>query len=310
MMAYTDRHFRYLARIMTRHALLYTEMVTQDAVIHGDRDRLLQFDDFEHPVALQLGGSDPKKLAQCAQIATDYGYQEVNLNVGCPSDRVQSGRIGACLMKEPDVVAECVHAMQRATPCPVTVKSRIGVDDQDSYSLLHEFVAKQVEVGVDALIVHARKAWLKGLSPKENRDVPPLCYETVYQLKQDFPDLELIINGGIQTVDDMRAHLKKVDGVMLGRAAYHNSYLLSDVDQQLYGETTKPLSRAEILQAFLPYVLRQVEQGVKLSMMTRHLLGLFHGVPGSKRLRGELSNAKTLSVEKLQGLVDEVVARS
>lgn len=310
MMACTDRHYRYLARLMSRHALLYTEMVTQDAVIYGDRDRLLQFDDFEQPVALQLGGSDPKKLAQCAHIATEYGYREINLNVGCPSDRVQFGRIGACLMKEPEVVAECVAAMRGATPLPVTVKSRIGVDDYDQYDWLHRFVAQQIEAGIDALIVHARKAWLQGLSPRENREVPPLCYETVYQLKRDFPDLELIINGGIHTFAEIQTHLEHVDGVMLGRAAYHNSYLLSEVDQRLFNDPTTPRSRAEILVAFLPYIKEQVEQGVKLSMITRHLLGLFHGVPGGKRLRGELSNAKALSLAVLQDLVDEVVAYS
>jgi tRNA-dihydrouridine synthase A len=264
-------------------------MVTSAAIVHGDRARLLDFDAAEHPVALQLGGSDPRELAESARIGEQWGYTEINLNVGCPSDRVQSGRFGACLMAEPKLVAECVAAMRAAVRVPVTVKCRIGIDERDSYEELHEFVRRVSEAGSHTVIVHARKAWLSGLSPKENREIPPLLYPTVYRIKQDFPALDIVINGGIDSLDACREHLRHVDGVMLGRAAYHNPWLLAAVDAELFGDAREPISRHEVLEAFLPYVEQQLRSGRRLCQISRHVLGLFQGCPGGRRFRRHIA---------------------
>lgn len=290
MMDCTDRHDRYFLRLFSPNILLYTEMVTAQAILHGDRDYLLGFDAAEHPVALQLGGSEPQRLAEATRIGADFGYDEINLNVGCPSDRVQSGAFGACLMAEPGLVAECVRAMKAVTHLPVTVKHRIGIDDRDSWEELVGFVQQQVEAGVDALIIHARKAWLKGLSPKQNRDIPPLHYDWVYRLKQLFPQTQIIINGGIKTLDECLQHLQHVDGVMLGREPYANPYLLAEVDQRLFDDTAKPIpSRHQLLEQFYPYVEKQMAQGMPLSKVVRHIIGLFHGQPNGRLWRRYLS---------------------
>lgn len=289
MMEWTDRHCRVFHRQLSRHALLYTEMVAAAAVIHGDRDWLIGFSRCEHPVACQLGGSDPKELAEAARIVADFGYDEVNLNVGCPSDRVQSGRFGACLMQEPELVAECVAAMKAAVSIPITVKCRIGVDDQDPETALDAMADAIVAVGVDALWVHARKAWLKGLSPKENRDIPPLDYDRVYRLKERLPHLFVGINGGIVNLDEAEAHLKRVDGVMLGRAAYHDAWLLADVDPRLYGTPSPVRNRRDAIEAFIPYMAERLDKGTRLANMTKHLLGLFHGMPGARAWRRRLT---------------------
>ena len=289
MMDWTDRHDRFFLRLITRRALLYTEMVTTGAVLHGDRARLLGFDASEHPVAVQLGGSDPADLAEAARIAADFGYDEVNLNVGCPSDRVQSGRFGACLMLEPELVARGVEAMRGAVAIPVTVKCRIGVDDQVPEEALPAMARAVREAGCETLIVHARKAWLEGLSPKENRDVPPLDYPLVYRLKQAMPDMEIVINGGIATLDEAEAHLAHVDGAMLGRAAYQHPYILAEVDRRFYGDDHEIPSRHEVLDAFMPYVQRELAQGTHLHAMTRHILGLFQGGPGARAFRRHIS---------------------
>jgi tRNA-dihydrouridine synthase A len=289
MMDWTDRHCRYFHRLISRRALLYTEMVTTGAVLHGDRERLLGFDAAEHPVALQLGGSDPAALAESARIGEAWGYDEVNLNVGCPSDRVQSGRFGACLMAEPELVARCVGAMREAVRVPVTVKSRIAIDDLEEWPTLERFVRTVAAAGCTRFVVHARKAWLQGLSPKENRDVPPLRYELVYRLKQALPHLDISINGGIKTLDATAEHLQHVDGVMLGRAAYESPYLLADVDRRFYGETAEPRTRHEVVLAMLPYVEAQRSRGAPLGAMTRHMLGLFGGLPGARAFRRHLS---------------------
>ncbi len=293
MMDWTDRHCRFFHRLMSRRALLYTEMVTTGAVIHGPRDRLLGFSGEEHPVAVQLGGSDPRELAEAARICFDYGYHEVNLNVGCPSDRVQDGRFGACLMREPALVGECVAAMKAAVSLPVTVKCRIGVDDQDPEEALNRLTDSVVAAGVDALTVHARKAWLQGLSPKENRDIPPLEYPRVYRLKAAHPALPLAINGGIRTIAECREHLAHVDGVMLGRAAYQEPELLLAVDRDLFGEEPPVANVVEALEAFEPYVAARLEEGVKLHAMTRHILGLFTGQPGARAFRRHLATEAT-----------------
>ncbi|MGH8370647.1 MAG: tRNA dihydrouridine(20/20a) synthase DusA, partial [Gammaproteobacteria bacterium] len=277
MMDYTDRHFRYLLRLMSRHALLYTEMVTTGAILHGRRDRFLAFHPAEHPVALQLGGSDPDELAACARIGAEYGYDEINLNVGCPSDRVQSGRFGACLMAEPELVAECVAAMTSACAVPVTVKTRIGIDDLDSYEHLHLFIARIVAAGCRCIIIHARKAWLQGLSPRQNRELPPLRYDVVQRLKTDFPQLDVIVNGGIRSLTEMENHLSALDGVMIGREACSNPYLFADVDRRFFDSGASILTRGEIVKASLPYVVAQLAEGVPLARMTRHLLGLYQG---------------------------------
>ena len=289
MMDWTDRHDRFFLRLISARARLYTEMVTTGAVIHGDREHLLGFDAAEHPIAVQLGGSEPEALAEAARIAEDFGYDEVNLNVGCPSDRVQSGAFGACLMREPQLVATCVAAMRKAVAVPVTVKCRIGVDDQDPALALPELATRVADAGCETLIVHARKAWLEGLSPKENRDIPPLEYERVYALKQAMPGMEIIINGGILTLDEAAVHLVHVDGVMLGRAAYQTPYVLAEVDRRFYGATMPVPTRHEILEGFLPYVEEQLARGIHLHAMTRHILGLFQGLPGARAYRRHIS---------------------
>lgn len=289
MLNWTDRHERYFLRLISAQAVLYTEMVTTGALLHGDRQRFLSFDPAEHPLALQLGGSDPAELALCARMAEDYAYDEVNLNVGCPSDRVQSGMFGACLMAEPQRVADCVAAMQAASSLPVTVKHRIGIDENDSIEALFHFVKTVAEAGCKTFIVHARKAWLQGLSPKQNREIPPLRYDVVYQLKQSMPQLEIIINGGLDNLADAQAQLQQVDGVMLGREVYHNPYILAQVDQQFYHSSRAVPSRTDIVEAFLPYVATQLKQGTRLHAMSRHILGLFNGMPGAKKWRRHIS---------------------
>jgi len=289
MMDWTDRHCRFFHRILTRRARLYTEMVTTGAIIHGPRARLLAFDPAEHPVALQLGGSEPADLAACARIAEDLGYDEVNLNIGCPSERVQKGAFGACLMREPGLVGACVAEMRAAVRIPVTVKCRIGVDDQDPRDALFGFVDKVARAGCETFVVHARKAWLKGLSPKDNRDIPPLDYDLVYTLKRERPDLTVIINGGITTLDDAKTHLGHVDGVMMGRAAYQSPWLLAEVDSTLFAAPRPVATRREAVEAFMPYMARELQNGTPLNAMTKHLLGLFNGLPGARAFRRHLS---------------------
>ncbi len=304
MMDWTDRHARYFLRLISQHTLLYTEMVTTGAILYGGRDKLLAFDPTENPIALQLGGSDPKALAECAKIGEDYGYDEINLNVGCPSDRVQSGRIGACLMAEPELVAECLSAMKQTTWLPVTVKHRIGIDDQDSYEFLHNFVQIVSQSDCDSFIVHARKAILSGLSPKQNRDIPPLLYERVYQLKQDFPHLEIIINGGIRSISDSRQYLSQVDGVMIGREAYNNPYILAKADQQIFASDQAPVTRLQVAEQMLPYIDQHIALGGRLQHISRHMLGLFHGQPNGKQWRRYLSENATKPTANSQVIVD------
>jgi len=289
MMDWTDRHCRVFHRLMSRRARLYTEMLTTGAVIHGDRGRLLGFDPSEHPVALQLGGSDPADLATAAKIGEEFGYDEINLNVGCPSDRVKDGRFGACLMAEPALVAEGVAAMKRAVRIPVTVKCRIGIDDQDPELALDALARGVVAAGADALVVHARKAWLNGLSPKENRDIPPLDYDRVYRLKAALPNVPIIINGGIGSIAEAARHLDHVDGVMLGRAAYQEPWRLLEVDPQLFGEEAPYATMKDVFEAMFPYIEGQLAQGTKLHSMTRHFVGAFHGVPGARAFRRHLA---------------------
>ena len=292
MLDWTDRHCRYFLRLISPHVLLYSEMVTTGAILHGPRKRLLDFDPTEKPLALQLGGSEPEALAECARIGADWGYDEINLNVGCPSDRVQLGRFGACLMAEPELVADCVAAMVRAVPIPVTVKTRIGVDERDSYEELVHFVRTVADAGCGTFIIHARKAWLSGLSPKENREVPPLRYDIAARIKQDFPGLNIVLNGGIQSLAEARTHLDTFDGVMIGRAAYHNPYLLAEAGS-LNDDSSPPPSRRTIAEAMLPYIERQLAEGVRLHGITRHMLGLFHGQPGGRIWRRQLGEAAT-----------------
>ncbi|MDF1609502.1 tRNA dihydrouridine(20/20a) synthase DusA [Hoeflea sp. YIM 152468] len=289
MMDWTDRHCRFLHRQLTRRALLYTEMVVAEAIIHGERQRLLGYDDSEHPVALQLGGSDPHKLAEAVRIAGDYGYDEINLNVGCPSDRVQSGAFGACLMREPELVARCVAAMKAVSEVAVTVKCRIGVDDQDTEPALATFAKAVVDAGVDALWVHARKAWLEGLSPKENRDIPPLDYDRVYRLKREYPNLFIGINGGVADLNQALEHLNHVDGVMLGRAAYHNTSVLAGVDRQIYGLDAAEIDWDRVCAAMMAHADAHLASGGRLIHVTRHMVGLFQGVRGARRFRQILS---------------------
>lgn len=287
MMDWTDRHCRFFHRLLAPHARLYTEMVTTGAVLHGDRERLLGFSAAEHPVALQLGGHEPDELAACARIGADAGYDEINLNIGCPSDRVQSGRFGACLMREPALVADCVASMRAAVPVPVTVKCRIGVDEQDDFEALHRFAELQVAAGLRTLVVHARKAWLHGLSPKENREIPPLNYPRVHQLKREFPELTIVINGGIHDAVEAAAQLEHVDGVMLGRAAYHDPYVLARLDHALFA-TPLP-ERDAIIERMRPYVEAHLRAGGLLNHVARHLLGLYLGLPGARAFRRHLS---------------------
>ncbi|WP_211111283.1 tRNA dihydrouridine(20/20a) synthase DusA [Skermanella rosea] len=289
MMDWTDRHCRYFLRQISRHALLYTEMVTTGAILHGPRERLLAFHPDEHPVALQLGGSDPQALAECARIAEAFGYDEVNLNVGCPSDRVQSGRFGACLMAEPGLVAELVGAMRSAVSIPVTVKSRIAIDEMEEWPTLEGFIAAVRAAGCTRFIVHARKAWLKGLSPQENRDIPPLRYDLVHRLKQENPDLDITINGGILDLDSAAEHLQVVDGVMLGRAAYKNPYVLAEVDRRFHGSGESVPTREEAVRRMLPYIEARRVEGVPLNAITRHMTGLFQGQRGGRAWRRHLS---------------------
>jgi len=289
MMDWSDRHCRYFWRLLTKRARLYTEMVTTGAILRGDRERFLRFNPEEQPLALQLGGSDPAALAECARIAEDYGYDEVNLNCGCPSDRVQEGRIGACLMAEPNLVADCIAAMRAQVRIPVTVKHRTGVDDLDTEEHLHQFITTIAQTGCNVFIVHARKAWLQGLSPKENRDIPPLLYERVFALKQHCPDLTIVINGGITGIAQSRELLQRVDGVMMGREAYHNPFVLAQVDREIYGDDPPSLTRDQVLDAFIPYCERQIGSGARLNHMARHILGLYTGQPGGKRFRRFLS---------------------
>ena len=304
MMDWSDHNWRYFWRLLTRQALLYTELVTTGALIHGARQRFLHFNKEEHPVALQLGGSDPVDLARCARWAQEWGYDEVNLNCGCPSDRVQSGMFGACLMAHPGLVAEGVKAMRDACTIPVTVKHRIGIDHMESYEELLDFVATVAEAGCTVFIVHARKAWLQGLSPKENREIPPLNYPWVYQLKADLPHLSIVLNGGIQTLEQCKSHLAQVDGVMMGREAYQNPWLLAQVDRELFGMDNPALSRDDIQVALLEYVEQQLTRGVHLNHITRHILGLYQGVPGARKFRRHISeNAykKNAGLEVLTG---------
>lgn len=274
---------------MSKHAVLYSEMVTTGALIHGDRERFLNFDPAEQPIALQLGGSNAQDLALCAKMAEEWGYNEVNLNCGCPSDRVQNGMIGACLMGHPDKVADGLKAMQDAVSIPITVKHRIGIDDMDDYAGLEDFVMQSADKGIKTFIVHARKAWLQGLSPKENRDKPPLNYERVYRLKVEHPELEILINGGITTIEECQQHLTHVDGVMVGREAYSNPYLLADVDSKIYGDTSPAVSRAETIAQFINYIEREMSRGTRLHHMTRHVLGMYQGVKGAKQFRRHIS---------------------
>jgi tRNA-dihydrouridine synthase A len=288
MMDWTDRHCRYFMRLISKNALLYTEMVVDQAILRGDVERLLQFDAKEHPLALQLGGSDPSELARAAAIGAEFGYDEINLNVGCPSDRVQSGEFGACLMTKPEHVGECFAAIAGSVDIPVSIKCRTGVDDMDDEGFFHNFIDIVSDAGCRIFIVHARKAWLSGLSPKQNRDIPPIDYDRVHRLKRKRPELQIVVNGGIQDLDEADTHLQHTNGVMLGRAAYHNPWLLSDVDRRYYGAGNS-LTRADIATSLLGYVEAQLSQGVRLHQITRHILGLYHGVPGAKVWRQRLS---------------------
>jgi tRNA-dihydrouridine synthase A len=289
MMDWSDHHCRYFWRLLTKNALLYTEMVTTGALIHGDRERFLHFNPEEHPVALQLGGSDPAELALCARMAEQWGYDEVNLNCGCPSDRVQSGMFGACLMAQPGLVADCVAAMRESCAIPVTVKHRIGIDDMESYQQMLDFVQAVAAAGCETFIVHARKAWLQGLSPKENREIPPLHYDWVYRLKRECPQLHVVLNGGINSLDACMEHLLYVDGVMIGREAYQNPYMLATADQRLFGCNNRVATREEILLQLLPYVEQELSRGGRLNYVSRHILGLFQNVPGARKFRRHLS---------------------
>jgi tRNA-dihydrouridine synthase A len=316
MMEWTDRHCRFFHRLLTRRALLYTEMLTTGAVLHGDRARLLRHDPAEHPLALQVGGADPRALAQSAKIAAEWGFDEINLNVGCPSDRVQEGRFGACLMAEPGLVGDCVAAMRAAVAIPVTVKCRIGIDEQDPEAALAVFADAIECAGADALIVHARKAWLKGLSPKENREVPPLDYDRVYRLKAAHPRLTIVLNGGIASVAEVRAHFDRVDGVMMGRAAYQQPWRLLTVDPSVFGDAPPFTSPHAVAAALIPYIERELADGVRLHAITRHLHGLFQGVPGARAFRRQLAGAAAspqagaaLLREALALIVDDTLAR-
>ena len=313
MMEWTDRHCRYFLRLISKHALLYTEMVTADAVLRGDRTRLLAFHPDEHPVALQVGGSDAAALAEAARIGAELGYDEVNLNVGCPSDRVQAGRFGACLMAEPELVADLIAAMGASVTVPVTVKCRIGIDDQDAEESLDRFIDAVALGGCRTFILHARKAWLEGLSPKENRDIPPIDYDRVYRIKARRPDLTIIVNGGIGSFGEATEHLTHVDGVMLGRAAYQDPYLLAEVDQSLFGASVPVPSRLDVLDSFMPYAEEELARGVRLNQMTRHILGLFHGQPRARafrRLLAENAHLDGAGLDVLKAARDVVAGES
>ena len=303
MMDWTDKHCRYFYRLLSKNVQLYTEMITTKAILRGDKNRLLDFNANENPLVLQLGGSDPKEMAECALIAQDWGYDEVNINVGCPSDRVLSGSFGACLMKEPDLVAQCVETMIEKCDIPVTVKHRIGIDDMESYEQLSEFVDLISQKGCQHFIVHARKAWLTGLSPKENRTIPPLNYPWVYQLKKDFPDLKFSINGGIDSCEDIVGHLEHVDGVMLGRSIYHNPFLLEQIELEIFKSNVGLLNRELILSKYMSYISVQLQQGVPIRSMTRHILGLYHGEANAKLFRRLLSG-KVVELDHLNEWLD------
>lgn len=298
MMDWTDRHCRYFYRLMSNNTQLYTEMITAKAILNGDKNRLLDFNASENPLTLQLGGSEPREMASCSLIAQNWGYDEVNINVGCPSDRVLSGSFGACLMKEPDLVASCVESMVDKCDIPVTVKCRIGIDDMESYDQLTDFITRIHNKGCEHFIIHARKAWLQGLSPKENRTIPPLNYPWVYQLKRDFPKLKITINGGIENCNDANIHLKYVDGVMLGRSVYHNPFLLREIENSIFANKNPALNREEVLKKYIVYIKEQIKVGVPIRSMTRHILGLYHGEINAKLFRRMLSG-KTVELVHL-----------
>ena len=310
MMDRTDRHCRYFHRVLTKKSHLYTEMIHSNAIINGDTDTLLAFDPKEHPLALQLGGSDPHILAEASEISKAFGYKEINLNVGCPSSKVQKGRFGAVLMKEPKLVAECIKKMKNTVNIPITVKCRIGVDDMDEQKHLDAFISEVYNAGCETFIIHARKAWLKGLSPKENREVPPLNYERVYKLKETFPAINLVINGGIKSIDESLSHLQHVDGVMIGREAYENPLLLEKVDHRIFHEEYIPLTRKDILKIFNPYIKSEVESGTKLNLITRHLMGLFKGFDGAKNIRKLIIslNKEINPIENFKVMLEEKIA--
>ena len=303
MMDWTDKHCRYFYRLISKNVQLYTEMITTKAILRGDKNRLLDFNAIENPLVLQLGGSDPKEMAACALIAQDWGYDEVNINVGCPSDRVLSGSFGACLMKEPNLVAQCVESMTDKCEIPVTVKHRIGIDDMESYDELSDFVFQISNKGCQHFIVHARKAWLKGLSPKENRTIPPLNYSWVYQLKKDFPPLKITINGGIESCEDVKKHLELVDGVMMGRSIYHNPFLLREIDKTIFDEKNSLIDREQILKKYMTYIEKQSQNGVPIRSMTRHILGIYHGEANAKLFRRLLSG-KIVGLAQLNDWLD------
>lgn len=308
MMDWTDRHCRHFHRLISQYTWLYTEMVTTGALVYGDVERHLRFNEEEHPVALQLGGSDPKDLAISAKLGEKWGYDEINLNCGCPSERVQKGAFGACLMSEPELVRDCVKAMKDAVQIDVTVKHRIGIDYEESYDFVRDFVGTVAEAGCTTFVVHARNAILKGLSPKENREIPPLKYEYAYQLKKDFPQFEILINGGIKTLEEIDTHLEHVDGVMLGREAYHNPYLMAAFDQRYYGANEEPRSRQQVLEAMIPYIEEQLAKdgarGLKINSITRHLLGIAQGMKGARQYRQTLSDSKQLAAGNPRILLD------
>ena len=304
MMDHTDKHFRYFMRLLSRHAVLYTEMITTGALIHGDRLRFLDFNEAEHPLAIQLGGSNPDDLAECAKMAENEGFDEVNLNIGCPSDRVQNGQFGACLMSNKILVSDCVNTIQAKIKIPVTIKTRIGIDNLDSYEFLYDFIKTTYEAGCDTFIIHARKAILKGLSPKENREIPPLNYERVHKIKQDFPKLNITINGGFTKLDEIKPQLEHVDGVMIGRAAYQNPFMLAEADNILFGNADVPLTRKDILNEFRNYADKQTRQGVNIKSLTRHIIGLYQGQPGARKYRQLLSAALPEDKKNIQFLDD------
>ncbi len=308
MLDWSDRHCRYFWRLLTKNAVLYTEMVTTGALLHGSAARFLRFDASEHPVALQLGGSDPADLAACTKLAEQHRYDEVNLNCGCPSDRVQNGAFGACLMAKPQLVADCIKAMQDASSLPVTIKHRIGIDELDSYEAMASFVATVANTGCTTFIVHARKAWLNGLSPKENREIPPLRYADVHRLKRDFPQLNIVINGGIETIEASCEQLQHVDGVMLGRVAYHNPYVLSSVDHDLFDANTRAPTRIEIIERLLPYIETELKKGTALQHMTRHILGLYQGQHGGRQFRRIISERAHRRGAGIEVLMDALTA--
>ena len=303
MLDWTDRHCRYFHRLLSQQTLLYTEMITTGAILHGKGD-FLEYNEQEHPLALQLGGSNPVDLAACAKLAGERGYDEINLNVGCPSDRVQNGRFGACLMAEPELVADCVSAMREVTDIPITVKTRIGIDDQDSYEFLTKFVSTVSEKGgCEQFTIHARKAWLSGLSPKENREIPPLDYDRAYQIKKDFSDLVIAVNGGVTTLEQTKEHLQHLDGVMIGREAYHSPFILAEVDQQIFGLDTPIKKRSQVVEEMYPYIERELLNGASLGHISRHMLGLFQSMPGARQWRryiSENAHKKGAGIEVMQ----------